>query len=597
NNPSKEFLKILERKDLDFILKIEIPLYHKPVEAKSKLAWYEIADKELNRYALGLSYKEIPNKDNERILRLCLFKKFTPKITLTLAVILLLGFSVSAYINISLVHANRALVKQLVDILQKSTLAKQQIEELIRDREAFQLKLQEKEIHIKNLEEEKKTILESQRKRAIAEEEANRKINELLSLIKHLEKEREKLKEKINSLRTQETQITEDLLLLDKKRSSLEKVNIEKMYRWIKVHQNPRTGLILSYEGDKELHNCSFLYDQALVAIAYTKFSDFERAKKIFDFFRFKAKKVDGGFLNAYYTNDGQPLEYTVHAGPNIWLGIAIAHYIKRTLDNTYLGLLKEIADWVIKLQNEDKEGGIRGGPRTEWYSTEHNLDAYALFEMVYQITKDSKYKEAYQKIINWLLLHVYDKPEVPVMRGKGDATIATDTYAWSIASLGPELLESLGMDPEKIIEFAEKNCSVEVEYSRPTGEKIKVKGFDFAPLRHLARGGVISCEWTAQMILAYKLMAKFYENKNLSLKAHYYEAKAQDYLSNLLKLLISSPSPAGLGEGCLPYASEDFVDTGHGWTTPKGKSTGSVSSTAYTLFAYYGFNPLKFAD
>ncbi|MFN4182204.1 MAG: hypothetical protein ACK4G3_03215, partial [bacterium] len=61
----------------------------------------------------------------------------------------------------------------------------------------------------------------------------------------------------------------------------------------------------------------------------------------------------------------------------------------------------------------------------------------------------------------------------------------------------------------------------------------------------------------------------KFYENKNLSLKAHYYEAKAQDYLSNLLKLLISSPSPAGLGEGCLPYASEDFVDTGHGWTTP----------------------------
>ncbi|MCM8800249.1 MAG: hypothetical protein NC900_05965, partial [Candidatus Omnitrophica bacterium] len=42
NNPSKEFLKILERKDLDFILKIEIPLYHKPVEAKSKLAWYEI---------------------------------------------------------------------------------------------------------------------------------------------------------------------------------------------------------------------------------------------------------------------------------------------------------------------------------------------------------------------------------------------------------------------------------------------------------------------------------------------------------------------------------------------------------------------------
>jgi len=28
---------------------------------------------------------------------------------------------------------------------------------------------------------------------------------------------------------------------------------------------------------------------------------------------------------------------------------------------------------------------------------------------------------------------------------------------------------------------------------------------------------------------------------------------------------------------------------------TPQGKSTGSVAGTAYTLFAYYGFNPLEF--
>jgi hypothetical protein len=40
------------------------------------------------------------------------------------------------------------------------------------------------------------------------------------------------------------------------------------MYQWLKVHQNPRTGLVLSYEGDKDLSNWSFLYDQALAAIA-----------------------------------------------------------------------------------------------------------------------------------------------------------------------------------------------------------------------------------------------------------------------------------------------------------------------------------------
>lgn len=48
--------------------------------------------------------------------------------------------------------------------------------------------------------------------------------------------------------------------------------------------------------------------------------------------------------------------------------------------------------------------------------------------------------------------------------------------------------------------------------------------------------------------------------------------------------MVISSPSPSGQGQGCLPYASSDFVDTGHGWMTPKGKNTGSVSATIYTI-------------
>ena len=61
--------------------------------------------------------------------------------------------------------------------------------------------------------------------------------------------------------------------------------------------------------------------------------------------------------------------------------------------------------------------------------------------------------------------------------------------------------------------------------------------------------------------------------------------------------MLISSSSASGQGEGCLPYATQDNVDTGHGWMTPQGSHTGSVSGTAYTLFAYYGFNPLELKE
>ena len=95
-------------------------------------------------------------------------------------------------------------------------------------------------------------------------------------------------------------------------------------------------------------------------------------------------------------------------------------------------------------------------------------------------------------------------------------------------------------------------------------------------------------------MVLAYKLMADFYRRKGFAVKARAYEMKADNYLTNLCKLIISSPSPAGLGEGCLPYATQNSVDTGHGWATPGGSNTGSVAGTAYTLFAYYGYNPLE---
>jgi len=66
------------------------------------------------------------------------------------------------------------------------------------------------------------------------------------------------------------------------------------------------------------------------------------------------------------------------------------------------------------------------------------------------------------------------------------------------------------------------------------------------------------------------------------------------EYLVQLGNMIISSPSPSGQGEGCLPYATQDVVDTGHGWITPKGKSTGSVAGTTWTLFAYYNYNPLE---
>jgi len=149
-----------------------------------------------------------------------------------------------------------------------------------------------------------------------------------------------------------------------------------------------------------------------------------------------------------------------VHCGPNIWLGISVLQYINKAGSKEYLDLAEGIAAAIISLQMQDKDGGLKGGPGISWYSTEHNLDAYAFFDMLYRITGKGQYKEARDRVLNWITLHTYDKMDVPIKRGKGDSTIATDTYAWSIAAIGPEKLSLLGMDPDKILEFAEENCA-----------------------------------------------------------------------------------------------------------------------------------------
>jgi hypothetical protein len=589
-------------------LKIEMPLNRPVVAAQATIAWMQDKTPEAQKFALGLSYVEIEHLSKMRLIRYALMKKrLVPFFAIVIAALVIaLGFN--AYINVKLIQGNKALVAQLIEILRESTSAKQKIKDISRDKEDAQRSLQTLQVRIQTLEEERtrqefkvqeaekaKTVLEEQAKGDLAK--ATDRIRALNEMIDKLTKDKTGFQDQLIILQQKENTVTEELLRLDQKKVDLEKANFDKMYRWLTVHQNPRTGLVMSYEGDRNLQDWAFIYDQSLVIQTYVNFSDLERAKKILDFFNKRAKRVDGMFVNAYYVNDGSPAEYIVHSGPNIWVGIAALRYTKKTGDTHFLALAEDIARAIIKIQFQDPDGGIRGGPSTNWYATEHNLDAYAFFNMLYVITNKDAYLQARDKIQQWLAVHSYDKPEVPIKRGKGDSTIATDTYAWSIAALGPEKLSELGMNSDKILEFAQNNCGVEVEYAAADGKKVNIKGFDFALQQHAARGGVISTEWTAQMIIAYRIMADYYRAKDVQTKALAYEKIADEYLASLCTMIISSPSPTGQGEGCLPYASSESVDTGHGWITPKGKTTGSVSGTAYTIFAYYNYNPLALRD
>jgi hypothetical protein len=587
NNLDPNLFELLKKINVKLSLEIDIPISRKTIPACASIVWVKEILGEKHQYLVGVSYDSICAKQNSLLLRYAWLKKLFVPVVLALIIVLTAGLGLNSYLNYKLTQGNKLLIERLTTVLIDSSQAKQKIKEVIAQREVFAAEL-------KSLQEQIRSVQLQKEKIQVGDLVQIKQLNDLIA---GLTNEKLALESKLASVVRDENLATEKLTQLDEKKAVLEKANFDNMYQWLKIHQNNHTGLVASFEGDKEIANWSFTYDLALLVQAYSKFSDFDRARKILDFFVRDAKRENGWFLNAYYVDDGGPAEFIMHCGPNIWLGLAVMQYTNYSKDQRYLSFAESIAAAMIRIQNEDVGGGLRGGPNVTWYSTEHNLDAYAFFNMLAQVTGKSIYAQAAQKTIVWLVNNTYDRPDLPVKRGKGDSTIATDTYAWSIAAIGPEKLLSLGMDPDRIMEFVEENCGVEVDFTGLDGKSVKVKGFDFAPMLHTARGGVVSSEWTAQMVVSYKIMEDFCLKKRNKAKAVEYGLKAQMYLGELCKMIISSASPSGQGQGCLPYATLDQVDTGHGWSTPKGSHTGSVSGTTYTLFAYYGFNPLELKE
>ncbi len=555
--------------DVEVEVSIRIPLHRPPVKARAKIAWFHHVDrKNAPHYTLGLQFTEIAYADCDRMLGRARLLSVSTHVFALAALVLFLGFIVVGFYNYRLRVDNERLVDYLAQV---------QLEEAqIRD-----------------------TIDEISREKEMLSKEMKQYADGLTG--------RQQLSNEYEQLVAREARITDRLRLLERQKSDMRQTVLERMHQWLKNHQSPLTGLVLSFEGDVGvIKDWAFIYDQALAVNTFLLFDDERDARRVLNFFKQKLSSSSGkekkegfqGFPNAYYYDSGNIAEYTVHCGPNIWVGIGILQYTHKTKDDYYLPVARVIADWLIAVQDKDPEGGLKGGPEFSWFSTEHNLDAYAFFGMMHQLTQEEKYRTAQKKVLSWLktyamIPHGKDYQSPPINRGRGDATIATDTFAWSLAALGPEKLKQLGMDPEEIMNFAEEHCAVRVNFTRPSGVQIEVAGFDFAKYVNMPRGGMISPEWTSQMIVSYQILSRYFSQKERVIQAGYYAEKARTYSGELNKLIIASPSPKGQGEGCLPYATLENADTGHGWSTPSGTRTCSVAGTAYMIMAIKQFNPL----
>ncbi|MBU0467595.1 MAG: PilZ domain-containing protein [Candidatus Omnitrophica bacterium] len=546
-------------------LRIRIPLDLPPIKAIAQVVWMNVIEEkeqEDNKYQIGVRFTAINKNDLNRMVAQARWFKFSFKTVVALAAVLFIAFIGSSFREHKLREANKKIVQSLVVSQQEENQTNEILEQIILE----------------------KSIISKQ----------------IESMANNVEGSGE-LKNQYEELVIREEKMNDQLKVINRRIEGIELSVVKQMYKWLKTHQSPTTGLVSSFEGDVGIvKDWAFIYDQALIVTAFLLFDDVDGAKAVLNFFQRQLKDDFQGFNNGYYYDSGEVSEWTVHCGPNIWVGIAIMQYANRTGDHYYLPMARKIADWLITIQDKDPKGGLKGGPEFAWFATEHNLDAYAFFDMLEQVTGEEKYVIAKKKVFSWLkeyslIPNGKDYKAPPINRGRGDATIATDTYAWSLAAIGSKLLDETGMDPEQIMNFAEEHCLADVVYIRPSGMEVNVKGFDFSKIANLPRGGLVSPEWTSQMIISFKMLSDYFKESDDYNKAGYYREKSEMYLSELNKLIISSPSARGQGEGCLPYATLPNVDTGHGWLTPHGESTCSVAGTAYGIMAIKRFNPLMF--
>lgn len=379
----------------------------------------------------------------------------------------------------------------------------------------------------------------------------------------------------------------------------------------------------------------SFTYDGALAAMAFILAGKTDNARKMLNAYRkefYKPKDDVLGLCNAYRTdkNDEDGLMVgidgvKIHVGPMMWVSMAALHYTAVTDDLQYLGFIIETVKWARQQNHWDFPDGSKGGVSmgygwgTDWskvYSTENNIDYYAVLSMLNQLyfSGDSRVRNIFSKfgygpgdirteidgVERWFKEAAYSQKENAFYCGyneKGaDKTRALDNVSWMIDALGPQKLLDMDIDPFDLMEYAERRFLV---INDVMGES--VEGFDFTdPVGRRSTTRIIWFEGTGFQTVAYQVMARYAKKIGRKEKAEEYRLKALKFSNELDK----ASQLVNMSAGALPYTSKCLGEKEvmfaycNEWELPRGHDgqwVASVSSTMWRYFVFCGFNPMSF--
>ncbi|MDP8264690.1 MAG: hypothetical protein P9M12_04325 [Candidatus Aceula lacicola] len=314
--------------------------------------------------------------------------------------------------------------------------------------------------------------------------------------------------------------------------------NLEEAFRPIEVYWNGELNDLSNLRAGFPINN--FVYDVNNPEAVSSDLS--QKGKRGFVF---RIINANGRYTNADPYDgkkelEGFPTWPAIHwedwkpiAGENAWIAMSALHlYHKKYFnpqeqeyshpqESVELSLAKELARAAILLQAEN--GGIRMAPigtfreghqdGKGWYnliSTENNLSWYAAFRMLYQITNDSKYRDALDKMDNYFQL-AWNEEDQYFYQGMSfrkeswnleKKHFATDVQTWGILVLGCEKIDSWFGEGAS---YRAWQSAKELAGSVDKNNRLLGVGFTTENDR-------VSVEWTAGAIFAARTVSGYYE-------------------------------------------------------------------------------------
>jgi hypothetical protein len=338
----------------------------------------------------------------------------------------------------------------------------------------------------------------------------------------------------------------------------------------------------------------------------------------------------DGRFAQAYFVNtptaDGAYITpaafpfffYMSAVGDQAWAGMALAQLYRRTRQSKYLTAALKVANWIVaNTYNTLGPGGYSFGtninqfnqsvPSTNGKSTEHNVDTYAFFTMLAELTHGGKASNG--ALWSSLAQHafafvqaMYNSTGGYFYTGTLGDQITINTYpipedcqTWSYMAL-------LDNHYKQSIDWALANLQTTDTASAPNSsltddQKTTGLNFDtasFAPILPGCDPNAVWLEGTSHTVAA--LVARSIAGRD-SLPALFKDLKTAIALLNQVEIA-QSELGAGqtvngvtipLGEGLV--ASTSVMDTGFGYTYGPSKHIGA---TGWYLIAALGGNPFQ---